>query len=300
MPPLVSCICITQNRRFFLRQAVRYFDRARTAFLHGGPLAAPVPDVELVVLDGGDGASNERLRIDDGNDGEGTFLCEVDGVRYFHEPSPPHAKTGPLHNRACELARGDIIIQWDDDDWQAPDRIVKQVTALEDRKRHTVQVAGMPEEGAFAYTSRFWWYHLGQRQACPARSWVTGGGSAGATFAYHRKAWEACPFRDVDQGEDNFFWQDHAARGTPMIDMLDPSLVVYIRHNRNGSHAVSDAYTPDDTERARAVMGADVPFYDELSEILPLDEVNDPNARWRQQYDRSRMVPGTIPWLRRK
>ncbi len=279
MKPLVSCICITQNRRFFLRQAVRYFKDAWQ--IYSG-------EAELVILDGSEHSSEEALADD--------LWLDSERMRYVHEPSPPHAKTGALHNRACELARGDIIIQWDDDDWQSADRIVQQVRAL---GGHSGDVMVEYPAGAFAFTSQFYWYHLGERQACPARSW-SHGGSAGATFAYHRKVWEACPFRDVDQGEDNFFWQDHAARGTPMIDTRDPSLVVYIRHNRNGSHAVSDAYTPEDTEKARAIMGADVAFYDELSEILPLDEVNNPHARWRQQYDRSRAVPGLLPWLHRK
>jgi glycosyltransferase involved in cell wall biosynthesis len=185
-----------------------------------------------------------------------------------------------LHNRACELARGDIILQWDDDDWQSPDRIVQQVRALGGPSN---DVKDEYPNGAFTFTSQFYWYHLAERRACRARSWEHGG-SAGATFAYHRKAWEACPFRDVDQGEDNFFWQDHEARGTPMIDAQDPSLVVYIRHNRNGSHAISDGYTDEDTAACRATLGLDLPFYEELSEILPLDEWNNPHARWRQQH----------------
>lgn len=285
MKPLVSCICITQNRRLFLRQAIRYFNAAREVVIDDWGRGT---FCELVILDGSARSNVDLLDVDLWTDlaAPGNGLIEV---RYFHEPSPPHAKTGALHNRACELARGDIIVQWDDDDWQAPDRIVQQVRAL---GGHSDDVLEEYPNGAFAFTSRFWWYHLGEKKACPARSWLHGGGSAGATFAYHRKAWEAAPFRDVDQGEDNFFWTDHQARGTPMIDMKDPELVVYIRHNRNGSHAISDGYTPEDTEKARAILGADVSFYDELSEILPLDEVNNPHARWREQYDRSRGLLG--------
>lgn len=268
MKPLVSCICITQNRRLYLRRAVRYFEEARYVFR-----GQTGNDAELVILDGSERENAEVIEHQD-----------ISDAWYFHEPSPPYSKTGPLHNRACELARGDIIIQWDDDDWQSPDRIAKQVEALERRKGHIVQAAGMPEEGAFCYTSKFWWYHLAERRACKARSWGRGG-SAGATFAYHKSIWQAKPFRDVDQGEDNFFWEDHVARGTAMVDMQDPSLVVYIRHNRNGSHAVSDAFTEEDTTEARKVLGSDVDFYDELSEILPLDEWNNPHARWRKQMN---------------
>jgi glycosyltransferase involved in cell wall biosynthesis len=272
--PLVSCICITQNRRLFLRQAVQYFERARSKFLQNCPKGEGW--CELIVLDGSE-ASSEKLRINDGNYGDGLFLGEVAGLRYFHEPSPSHTKTGALHNRACELAQGDIILQWDDDDWQSPDRIVRQVATLQ----------SLPTPG-FCFTSQFYWYHLAERRACRARSWDHGG-SAGATFAYHRKTWEACPFRDVDQGEDNFFWQDHETRGTPMIDAKDPTLVVYIRHNRNGSHATSDNFTDEDTVAAQKILAVDLPFYDELSEILPLDQWNNPHARWKETLDRQQM-----------
>lgn len=261
--PLISCICITQNRRLFLRQAIVYFDVARDVF---------EGETELVILDGSERSSLEML------DNAFSSLRVWNNVRYFHEPSPPHAKTGVLHNRACELARGDIIVQWDDDDWQSPDRIVKQVA--------TLQARGEP---SFTFTSRFYWYHLAERRACKARSWHPGLGTAGATFAYHRKAWEKVPFRDVEQGEDNFFWDDLQAAGVPMIDARDPELVVYIRHNRNGSAAITDRFTDEDTLAARTLMASDIDFYDELSEILPLDEWNNPHARWHEQLNRAEL-----------
>jgi len=63
-----------------------------------------------------------------------------------------------------------------------------------------------------------------------------------------------------------------------MIDSADPSLLVYMRHNVNGSALTNYQFTDDDTTRARALMGADVEYYDELSEILPLTPWNHPNA----------------------
>jgi glycosyltransferase involved in cell wall biosynthesis len=263
---LVSCICITQNRRFFLRQAVEQWKRATVNYT----------GLELVILDGSENSSAH-------------LFYSLKGIRYFHEPSEPHSGTGKAHNRACELAEGEIIVQWDDDDWQSPDRISKQVAALETRP-----------EGAFAFTSQFWWYHLTERRAAKAISWQHGG-SAGATFAYHRKVWEQQPFREVEQGEDNFFWQDHEARRTPMLDMKDPSLLVYIRHNRNGSHATNLDFTEEDTIRARNAMWTDLNFYDELSEILPLDPWNNPHARWAEQRQMHR-GGFHLPWpqLRRR
>jgi glycosyltransferase involved in cell wall biosynthesis len=247
MKPLVSCICVTQNRRLFLRRAVSYFVRARDVFLETTSFQA-----ELVILDGSERAF--------------PFTASGSLVRYVHEPSPP-GKMGARRNRACELARGDIILHWDDDDWQSPMRIVKQGNLLAERYGH-----------ALAFTSEFYAYHLAERRAARWRSWGRGG-SLGATLAYHRKAWEAAPFRDVDTGEDNFFWDDQIARGTAMVDMTDPSLMVYLRHNRNGSPFITEGATDADTEAARAILDDDLPFYDELSEILPLDQWNQPAGR---------------------
>jgi glycosyltransferase involved in cell wall biosynthesis len=268
--PFVSCICITQNRRLFLRQTVKYFERARSAWKAS----------ELFILDGSE-SSNAELRIDEGLYGDGRFLHEMGAVRYFHEPSPP-GKMGARRNRACELARGDIILHWDDDDWQSPDRIVNQVQAL------TAMKVAERSEGAFAYTSQFYAYHLAERRAARWRSWGRGG-SLGATFAYHRKLWEEKPFADVDQGEDNFFWDAHVARGA-CVDMADPSFMIYMRHNQNCSPFISEGATPADTNAARAIMARDLPFYDELSEILPQSQQHESrHERWRKTWEEQQM-----------
>jgi glycosyltransferase involved in cell wall biosynthesis len=283
MTPLVSCICITKNRRLFLRRAVSYFERARSEFLRGCPKGEGW--CELIVLDGSE-SSSERLRINDGSYGDGLFLDEVAGLRYFHEPASS-SQMGADRNRACELARGDIILHWDDDDWQSPDRIEACVRTLREGPQ-TAPYGPPRENGALAFTSQFYAYHLAERRAARWRSWGRGG-SLGATFAYHKKVWEAAPFREnAEEGEDNFFWDDQTARGTAMVDMTDPTLLVYMRHNRNGSAFISEGATNADTEAARAILGADLPFYDELSEILPLDVRCNPYARSLERVLRRR------------
>jgi glycosyltransferase involved in cell wall biosynthesis len=39
---------------------------------------------------------------------------------------------GAKRNLACEIARGEIIAHWDDDDWYAPDRLSRQAALLTD------------------------------------------------------------------------------------------------------------------------------------------------------------------------
>jgi Glycosyl transferase family 2 len=245
--PSVTCICITRNRRVFMRRAIYYFARSATAY-------GFMNDAELIILDG----SKERQDV----------LPTLDdtGVRYFHRPGS-FMQAGIAHNECCEWAKGDIIIQWDDDDWQHPDRITRQVQTL-------LQTPG----DGFAYTSRYYWYHLQQGQAVKAKSWEGGEGSTGATFAYWRETWKKTPFQDVGVGEDTFFQVDLRARGCPMLDAKDPELLVYVRHNQNGSALTNYRFSEEDTKGCRKLMGSDLDFYDGIGELMPVANWNHPNA----------------------
>ena len=90
---VVSCIMPTANRRRFVPLAIRYF------------LAQDYPNKELLILD-------------DGDDSVADLLPDHPQVRYMREPKG--RTLGVKRNRLCELAQGDIIAHWDDDDWHAP------------------------------------------------------------------------------------------------------------------------------------------------------------------------------------
>jgi glycosyltransferase involved in cell wall biosynthesis len=242
--PLVSCICVTQNRRMYLRQAISYWKRARLLY----------PNTELVILDGSPAPNpwfDERKRDE----------LDTWRILYHHIPAEVHNRTGWFHNQACERAHGDIILQWDDDDWHSPARIVSQVAAI---------CGSREPDNTFAFTSRFYWYDIRQKRASLSRTWdLPGDGSLGAMFAYHRKVWEKVPFRDVPQGEDSHFWSDTRQAGVGFLDMRDPTYCIYMRHNQNGSHDTSLAWNDDATSVARSYLGLDLEWYDELAEILP-------------------------------
>jgi len=253
--PLVSCICVTQNRRFFLRKAIAYFQRAADRFEQATNARA-----ELVIVDGSK-QSNAYLVEEDNDYITGSLPHSP--VRYIWHPSPDHAKVGWFHNQACEASTGDFIIQWDDDDWHSASRILKQCDVL--------RASAVP---AFTFTSKFYLYHLPDKVASLARTWHVGknSGSVGAMFAYHRATWEKVPFQDVPQGEDNFFWSDCQAKGIPFLDSEDPSFCMYVRHHQNGSpltHAVPDLRVTS-LARAKLAEENDLAFYDEVTELLPL------------------------------
>ena len=93
----------TADRRTFVPWAIEYF------------LRQDYPRKELVILD--DGEHSVRDLVPSRPD-----------VRYYREEHPQIL--GDKRNRLCELARGEIIAHWDDDDWQAAQRLTYQVHSL--------------------------------------------------------------------------------------------------------------------------------------------------------------------------
>src|SRR2546429_6589941 len=50
--------------------------------------------------------------------------------RIRYERVPRGEPIGTKRNRGCELARGALIAQWDDDDWYGPSRLSAQIVPL--------------------------------------------------------------------------------------------------------------------------------------------------------------------------
>ena len=105
--PLVSCVMITANRRRLCRRAVLCFQRQT------------YPQRELVVIDDGEQDLSELF----------TGLPPQQ-VTYCRIAKRAEATLGALRNLALEVAKGEVIAQWDDDDWYHPERLERQLTAI--------------------------------------------------------------------------------------------------------------------------------------------------------------------------
>src|SRR5437764_1305368 len=81
-------------------------------------------------------------------------------------------------NRACELARGTFIAQWDDDDWYAPSRLSSQ---LEPLLSGAAQISGL-SAGVFFDLSRWQFWRISPH--LHRRMFV--GDVHGGTLVYHR------------------------------------------------------------------------------------------------------------------
>src|SRR5207245_5280294 len=100
---LVSCLMPTRDHRPFVSQAIAYFSKQ------------DYPNRELVILDDGEEPAEE--------------LVPDDPRIHYRRLDRPLA-LGPKRNLACEMASGELLAHWDDDDWYAPWRLGYQVAGL--------------------------------------------------------------------------------------------------------------------------------------------------------------------------
>jgi glycosyltransferase involved in cell wall biosynthesis len=197
--PLVSCIMPTRDRRSFLPLALQNF------------LAQDYPNKELIV-------------VDDGDDATADVAANTPGVRYTRLPES--TSIGAKRNLACEMARGNVIAHWDDDDWYAPDRLRYQVQPL---------VAGEADltglENAFVLQlpqGEFW-----GTDAQLHRQMFTGD-VHGGTLVYRKEILtEGLHYPDVSLAEDAWLLHYAVSRGRRLLRLPNPGLFVYVRHGTN-------------------------------------------------------------------
>nr|WP_246587235.1 glycosyltransferase family 2 protein [Stakelama flava] len=77
-------------------------------------------------------ANRELVIVDDGEADYSPLFAGIpaDRIAYHKVARRPETTLGALRNLSLNLARGDLIAQWDDDDWYHPDRLAVQAAAL--------------------------------------------------------------------------------------------------------------------------------------------------------------------------
>jgi glycosyltransferase involved in cell wall biosynthesis len=197
--PLVSCILPTRNRSTLVRQAISYFNRQ------------DYPSRELIVLD--DGAEDLTSELHD-----------VSRVSYRRLTTS--CTIGAKRNLLCNLAKGEIIVHWDDDDWYSPFRLSVQLQPI---------LAGEADITAFSdclyydtATQQFW-----RCDACIFRRMFVGNVHSG-TLAYRRSLFErGIKYPDMSSAEDaRFLYQCHI-EGAIVRAIADVNHFIYVRHPRS-------------------------------------------------------------------
>lgn len=103
--PLVSCVCLTRNRREWLPKAIACFQ------------AQTYENRELVIISDGESV------ID--------LVPQRDPRIRLMVLGWSHVVVGEKRNIGAEAARGNLIAHWDDDDYSAPGRLAHQVDVLQ-------------------------------------------------------------------------------------------------------------------------------------------------------------------------
>lgn len=100
---------------------------------------------------------------------------------------------GAKRNEACERAKGELIINFDDDDYYTSDYVSRCVSFM---ANSGANVSGLST--AYFYQKerqRAWKYEYRG-----AQSYVIGSG-----MCYYRHVWERNKFKDVNMGEDTYW-----------------------------------------------------------------------------------------------
>ncbi|WP_321415755.1 glycosyltransferase family 2 protein [uncultured Desulfobacter sp.] len=219
---MVSCIMPTADRRRFIPASIRHF-QAQT-YLHK----------ELVILD-------------DGTPPVEDLIPDDPQIRYFYEAE--NLTLGAKRNRLCELAQGDIIAHWDDDDWYAPQRLELQVEAL---IRNRTELCGI---------ERLFYYDILKNAAyeyqCKSstRNWFS-------LLCYRRSLWLKIRFSNIQVGSDTrFLW--HVDKNQ-MAVIENDGLNVCLIHKTNVSPKRTTGYhwRSIDVSIIRRILGDDWQYWD--------------------------------------
>jgi glycosyltransferase involved in cell wall biosynthesis len=226
-----TCIMPTYGRsRAWIAASIEYFSRQ------------DIRDCELLVL--------EERTVPEG----GIEHCDQ---RVLHLHLSQRLSVGSKRNLACQHARGEIILHWDDDDWYSPNRISRQVNAL---LESGADVCGSSRPYFYEPATRRAWQYVYPDRGKP---WVHG-----ATLCYTKEFWKRNPFANINIGEDtHFLW---SSRPKKVLMLAESDFYVGLIHPGNTSRKLTSdpRYRPVPVEELRELMGEDWAFYERF-EVTP-------------------------------
>ncbi|MFP2422642.1 glycosyltransferase family 2 protein [Pseudescherichia vulneris] len=196
--PFVSVVCPTWNRRAFLPYLLYIFQYQDY----------PADKRELIILDDSENSNQELIdmMVD-------SAACNV---RYVH--SPERLDLGKKRNMLNEMAKGEYILCFDDDDYYPPNKISMQVAAMQNSN---ALFSGSD-------TIYIWYSHLDKiyrTHAFGERHALNG------TFGYHRNFLKNHRYEDTATlAEEQAFLNNF----TTPIQQIDPrQAILCISHSAN-------------------------------------------------------------------
>ena len=198
--PTVSVLTPTADRRKFIPWAIKMF-KAQTY---------PQDRMEWIILD-------------DGADKVGDLFAAsgLKNVRYVALPEGEKLKIGAKRNRLNALAKNNIVVCWDDDDYYPPERVKNAVLRLCSVPGRKVPVAG---------SSQLYLYYADRKEI-----WTIGpynpNHCTNGTMAFWRTYVKDHRYDDnAEKAEERAFMDDWK---TQVVQMKPDSVMLVICHSRN-------------------------------------------------------------------
>jgi glycosyltransferase involved in cell wall biosynthesis len=210
---LVSCVMPTYRRPRFVEQAVKLFLRQSWA------------NSELIILD--DSPAGEQAMVQDSP--------RIKLIRL-----PARLPMGDKHNLGLDAAQGDFLAHWDDDDWQSPHRLLRQLETL---LTQPVDLCGYTCDVLLTTgDARFWRFD----RAFTPRKPKIGNSDIGVEYGipfmdgsamFRRAVVGSTRYPDVKVGQKVLFlhtlWRNCGAR---LKQLPNAGMYVYVRHSpRSGT-----------------------------------------------------------------
>lgn len=258
--PMISCIMPTYNRRKFVPHAIEYF------------LRQGYPQKELII-------------IDDGSDCIKDMIPDSPVISYYRLDKK--ISLGAKLNLACEYAQGNIIANWDDDDWYAPRRLSYQAEALKSEKIFICGINNLLYYDLFRHKAFNYIYPSGQRP------WLIG-----SSLCFKKQFWQLNHFEDIDVGMDGLFVWKAASQN---IDILtDSTFSVHMIHRNNVSPKNTNSiwWHSYPVEEIKRIIGKDWPIYCQSTlQADPIDHISEPVIKKSESSDQRVLIKNVYACL---
>ncbi len=212
----------TANRRAFVAQAINLFR------------AQDYPKKELLIFEDGD-------------------ECNADialGVKYHSTPG--RLSTGEKRNWACQIAQGEIICLWDDDDYYGPERLSRQMQPLLSDK---ADITGLTLDVVVNVSDWTAW------RCTPTLSTeVFKSGIVNGTLMFRKSLWgSAVTYPHKTIGEDTDFLHALLAQRARLTPVENGGDFVYIRYGEN-TWPLPPHYHPHMHEWQQVAISQSIPY----------------------------------------
>ncbi|WBX78215.1 glycosyltransferase family 2 protein [Tenacibaculum ovolyticum] len=196
--PLVSCIMPTANRATYIKQAILYF------------LQQDYLNKELVIV------YNKATDLPEN-------LPEYKNIHFI---KVTELSIGGKRNIACTHSKGEIIVQWDDDDLYGAKRITKQVQPIIEDK---CDITAFENTTFFGLDDWSFWKCTNELYQQLFVKGVCGG-----TLVFLKKVWEiAGPYPNTSLREDADFLMQAIYKNATLKKIAPKNEYTYLRHKAN-------------------------------------------------------------------